>query len=276
MKITIASIVFLFATSMVSADDPGERDSLIIETVYAELGDTAVDVRIFVTCDDSVGYYNMPLSWNQLGDSSMAIYPSDVSYFYPITGWDHVWDSVLFAEQFIRMVGITNGGEPDPPLITDNNRLNCWILHFAVDSVTYPHIVLIDSTFDLMNGSLLFGLFGGVQSLVPVFTPGAIFYGITSDTESDGILPEDYYLLQNYPNPFNASATIEFTLPEESEIEISVYNILGQKVAVLFEGVKPPGQHTATWQAGDAPSGVYFARLEGAGKSRAVKMLLLR
>jgi hypothetical protein len=277
MKFLIILFVTLILGGIAFADDPGERDSVIIETVYAELGDTAADVRIYVTCDDSVGFYNMPLAWNSAGDSSTGIYPVNISYYYPITHWDHVWDSILIAEQFIRMVGMTNGGDIDPPLITDNYRWHCWTLHFAIDSMATSQIVLIDSTYDPINGSLLFGLFGGVLELVPYFTPGAIYYGITSNAGADNrVLPEEIALPQNHPNPFNASTTIEFTLPEAAEVRLSVYNILGQKVAVIFAGIKQAGAHSVTWDAGDVPSGVYFARLESGDQTRAIKMVLLR
>jgi len=89
-------------------------------------------------------------------------------------------------------------------------------------------------------------------------------------------LPEKFIFPQNHPNPFNASTTIEFILVEETEIELAIYNILGQKVAVLLNGHKMAGKHAVTWDAGVAPSGVYFARLESKGDSRTMKMLLLK
>ncbi len=91
-------------------------------------------------------------------------------------------------------------------------------------------------------------------------------------------LPKPIYieLLQNYPNPFNASTTIEFTLPEESEVELVVYDLLGRKVATLIEGTKPAGIHSIIWDAEDVQSGVYFARLESKDKVRNMKMVLLK
>jgi hypothetical protein len=175
------------------------------------------------------------------------------------------------------MVGMTNGGPPDPALITYNNRQHCWTLHFAVDSLTIPQVVLIDSTLDPVNGSLLFGLFGGVISFTPDFTSGAIFYGVTSEASGENrVLPDEFSLHQNYPNPFNASTNIEFTLPEAAHVDLSVYNILGQKVAVISKGLISPGQYSVVWDAGDEPSGVYFVRLDGDDFSKSLKMVLLK
>jgi len=277
MKYLLTLFAVMLFVSSAFADDPGARDSIIVETVYAELGDSTIDVRIYATCDDSVGYYILPLSWHAIGDSGAGIYPVDITYYYPITQWDYVWDSVLVAEQFIRMVGMTNGGDIDPALITYNARLHCWTLHFAVDSLATPQIVEIDSTLDPVNGSLLFGLFGGTISFPPDFTPGAIFYGVSSDIFDNNInLPRKPYLLQNHPNPFNASTTIEFMLPEEADVELSVYNILGQRVAILVDGRMEAGKHSFIWDGAVAPSGVYFVKLNTGSKSETIKALLLK
>ncbi len=89
-------------------------------------------------------------------------------------------------------------------------------------------------------------------------------------------LPKKFALLPNYPNPFNPSTTIRYILPAWSDIRIEIYNILGQKVATLFDGSKQAGYRTITWQADDYPSGVYFARLETEKRSENIKMVLLK
>jgi hypothetical protein len=94
--------------------------------------------------------------------------------------------------------------------------------------------------------------------------------------EIDNIKPTNLYFSQSYPNPFNASTTISYSLPEQSDVRIEIYNILGEKVAVLFEGSRKAGHHTVTWQAINNPSGVYFARLQARGHSDNVKMVLLK
>ena len=89
-------------------------------------------------------------------------------------------------------------------------------------------------------------------------------------------LPDRFTLLQNYPNPFNPSTTIRYSLPEQSDVLIEIYNILGQTVATLFDGNQQAGYHTITWQADDYPSGVYFARLEAGARLENIKMVLLK
>ncbi len=88
--------------------------------------------------------------------------------------------------------------------------------------------------------------------------------------------PDRFALLQNYPNPFNASTSIEFTLPEETELELAVYDLLGRKVAMLFEGVKSSGHHSITWNAGNFSSGIYFARITNDLDEKSIKLILLK
>jgi parallel beta-helix repeat protein len=89
-------------------------------------------------------------------------------------------------------------------------------------------------------------------------------------------LPERFALSQNHPNPFNPSTAISYSLPEHSIISLSIYNLLGRRVATIFEGVQQAGEHSVTWDASAFPSGVYFARLEAGGHSESVKMVLLK
>ncbi len=101
--------------------------------------------------------------------------------------------------------------------------------------------------------------------------------------ESEGTSrPTSFSLSQNYPNPFNASTLIEFDLPQVSEVSLEIYNILGQKVRVLIKERLSPGHKQIVWDGKDetrrdVASGVYFYRLEAAGKfAEAKKMILLR
>jgi len=89
-------------------------------------------------------------------------------------------------------------------------------------------------------------------------------------------IPGRIELYGNYPNPFNAATVIRYSLPVNSYVTLSVYNLLGQRVAVLFNGNQPAGEHSITWDASDFPSGIYFARLEVDDQSESIRMLLLK
>ncbi|GEM_PF-5395496 len=82
--------------------------------------------------------------------------------------------------------------------------------------------------------------------------------------------------LWNYPNAFNSSTEIKYYLPQEAEIKLEVFNLLGRKVDILYEGKKSKGYHIINWKAKDLPSGIYFCKLTSAGKSVIKKMTLLK
>jgi hypothetical protein len=89
-------------------------------------------------------------------------------------------------------------------------------------------------------------------------------------------IPRDYFLAQNYPNPFNPKTMIRFGLPEPSEVKLTIYNILGQVVAVPINGHLPAGYHRAVFETSDLASGVYFFGISTPKFSAIRKMVLLR
>jgi photosystem II stability/assembly factor-like uncharacterized protein len=92
----------------------------------------------------------------------------------------------------------------------------------------------------------------------------------TDVEEIETYIPESYTLKQNFPNPFNPTTTIEFALPFASDVKLSIYNILGQKVITLLNEQRSAGNHSVVWNATDSygsklSSGIYFYKLNAAG-----------
>jgi hypothetical protein len=92
--------------------------------------------------------------------------------------------------------------------------------------------------------------------------------------------PAEYVLYQNYPNPFNPVTSIKFSVPYESNVRISVYNVLGQKTAVLLDDVKNIGQHEISWNASGSSSGIYYysidaTSLDGKNSFNSIKKMVL-
>ena len=89
-------------------------------------------------------------------------------------------------------------------------------------------------------------------------------------------LPEKYTVMTCYPNPFNSSITISFSLEHQMHIKISIYDITGRLVEVLAEDSYSSGKHSIIWDAGELPSGVYFANLKTTDVSITEKLVLLK
>jgi len=89
-------------------------------------------------------------------------------------------------------------------------------------------------------------------------------------------VPESFELGQNYPNPFNPTTLITYTMPESGQVTIRVYNMLGQEMATLIDGVQDAGQHSVTFDASDLPAGVYLYVMQSGSFTQTNKMTLLK
>jgi hypothetical protein len=83
------------------------------------------------------------------------------------------------------------------------------------------------------------------------------------------VLPDKYELNPCFPNPFNPATTVSFSVPKQSDVEVSVYNVLGRRVAVLANKQFEAGQHLLHWQCDECASGIYLIRM----KTRDVQIL---
>jgi hypothetical protein len=99
--------------------------------------------------------------------------------------------------------------------------------------------------------------------------------------ESKSPTPSAFSLHQNYPNPFNPETSIGYTLNRATDVTITVYDLLGRKVATLVSGHLPAGEHLAFWNGTwdnnrIVPSGIYFCTMAGDGRVQTIKMVLMK
>jgi hypothetical protein len=85
-----------------------------------------------------------------------------------------------------------------------------------------------------------------------------------------------FVLEQNYPNPFNPSTNIKFNLPSSDFTNLSIYNMVGEKVSELVNEVIPAGEHNLNFNASNLPSGIYIAKLSAGTFNQTIKMTLLK
>ena len=94
---------------------------------------------------------------------------------------------------------------------------------------------------------------------VSIYLTGWIFFSSVEEQP----LPREWVINPIHPNPFNEVLSLSFVLPETEELNVSILNILGEKIAVLIEGEIPGGYHQIGWNAGGCSSGLYFIVWEG-------------
>jgi hypothetical protein len=131
-----------------------------------------------------------------------------------------------------------------------------------------------------------------------LFNGGNKFYYRLKQIDNDGtfkysdivevkVVPTQFELSQNYPNPFNPTTTIRFSLPQQTSLKINIYNMLGELVETIAEGIYEAGFHKVTFSAkggSSLPSGVYIYRMEGTYSSTGIgqsfvqskKMILIK
>ncbi len=99
---------------------------------------------------------------------------------------------------------------------------------------------------------------------------------VSADDPGSGFVPQNFSLSAAYPNPFNPTARIEFTLPVASEVRLEVYNMIGQRVAVLVDGFRAEGTHNVQFDGTGLASGVYIYRLQAGNHTAVNKMTLVK
>jgi outer membrane protein assembly factor BamB len=219
--------------------------------------------------DDTIGVWELAMGVMSrapvLNDGVLYLVErGNLSALNPMTG-DSLWSIAGYRFHYTP-VG-ANG-----LIFASNDTLTC-----AIDIYARKVVWSIDigGELSIANNSLYIATVDGW-----VYVYGDVLTDVEDDRRPPE-LPTDYHLSQNYPNPFNPSTTIEYRLPVRSEVELCIYNILGQRVRTLVSGPRSAGDHTVVWD-GTADSGrrvatgIYFYRLKTPGFVQTKKMVLVK
>ena len=131
-----------------------------------------------------------------------------------------------------------------------------------------------DETFTVSLGALPAGFSGDAQASVDVTVTDVT--DVTSAESFGDEIPEEFALDQNYPNPFNPVTTIAFALPETQHVRLAVYDLLGQQVRVLLDGILPAARYRIPFDASDLASGSYLYVLRTEKETAVKSMVLLK
>ena len=159
------------------------------------------------------------------------------------------------ADNVLGQADFTSGGALNPP---------------TASSFAYPNSMFVDNA----NNQIWVADAGNnrvVRYNVQIGLP------TTVNGNASGQTPTTYSLAQNFPNPFNPNTTITFALKNTEHATVEVYNLLGQKVATLFDGIATSGDRvTLVFNATNLPSGVYLYTLRSASSNQTKKMILMK
>jgi len=234
--------------------------------------------------------------------SAKAITRNNVPYDFDDTGVSMQFVGSVAGESPLLFVEYHNG-EPENIMFEDENPLvhapHRWVIAHAGGSFVnttisftgvsgsngidnpedysiYRRQQIGNGAFSKLNTSIdgeklsgtvtSFGEFLLAREDDPVSVNGNILAG----------LPEEFFLYQNYPNPFNPSTFIRYDIPQESHVLLEVYNVLGQRVAVLVDEIRQAGSYSAHFDAGSISSGIYIYRLKAGNNVLIRNMMLMR
>ncbi|KAA3615333.1 MAG: T9SS C-terminal target domain-containing protein [Calditrichaeota bacterium] len=144
-------------------------------------------------------------------------------------------------------------------------------LFYATDSLSFDSLgvshVMVDS-----SDNRIYGLVEHFSTLV--VRENLVVSSSKADDEKN-TAPSNFELKQNYPNPFNPITVINYQIPKQSEVELSIFNTLGQKVATLVTENQAAGTYNVTWNASGFASGIYLYKIETSGGFSQTKKLIL-
>jgi hypothetical protein len=215
------------------------------------------------------------------GIYQFVFYPTDLAF----------QDNILYVANSVGSLRIFNVYDPSNPTIMSNTStsarsievegnfayvLGNGLKFFDISDPYYPQLIdNYDPNFsmtgiDVKNGRIYTSAFDyGMMILQNDIT--------TYIEEEEVTIPEEFGLSQNYPNPFNPSTVIEFSLPEDvSNVKLTIYNTLGEKVADLVNTSLKAGEYSYQWNAQNVATGMYIYELRTEKFVSVKKMILLK
>jgi len=227
-------------------------------------------IDVYLQSESEISFICLPIAyeWNN------AI-PSEVVAGPALSDWDVVWSEIYEDPNYVLLLAWNDmGGENNDPLKTDSDHALIYQITLPNEDGLKASDIIITPTIDPRNGGMILGLTDGRTTIEPDFEAGININHISNSHKREA--PTNFSIIQNYPNPFNAQTSIKYTLIEQSNVMIHIYDLLGRKIETIMEGIKSTGEHQAIWQSKDQPSGIYFYRIQAGDYTEAKKMVLLR
>jgi len=190
------------------------------------------------------------------------------------------WESVLVEFQNAEITNISADGASNFGEISLDDGSGPTRVELEDGNNSYhngsgsPGTILVEvgATFDELIGIMYYSF--SHFKLVPRKDDDFVNY---TDVVDNNILPSSYNLDQNYPNPFNPSTTIQYSIPEAGNVNIAVFNILGQEVkTVLKNASQSAGTYRVVFDASNLPTGIYIYRIQVNDFVSTKKMILLK
>lgn len=276
----ILALLILVIPAMLLAADVGKPDAVRVGKVEF-ISETEVTVALEVVHDEELAAMDLPLTYSDgVTLTGVTFANTRVADFdEKIVNIDNENNRVNIG--LINMVYALKEQPTLKPAAGADNTVA--VLQFTIDNPTlesfeighykteapYHELMFVYNQYD--NGIPM------VRDLVPTLEDGVV----SLKGGPQAALPTTYELSQNVPNPFNPTTDVRFALPKAAMVNLTIYNVLGQRVTTLVDDYMNAGYQTVTWNGTDysgreVSSGVYFYRLSTEQFTDTRKMLLLK
>ena len=208
--------------------------------------------------EDATEYFYRVNAYNASGNSAYSNIDSGVTYMNTPTDLT----GTNIGTNKVELNWTDNSGNEDGYIIERHDGSVTVALFFvAIDTVAANIATFVDSNFT-SEVEYRYRVLGYNSKVSSDYSNEFVISLVGVDAENG--IPSNFELFQNYPNPFNPTTMIKFGVPEESNANIIIYNLLGEKVATLINKEVNAGYYEINWNASNNPSGVYLisVRLE--------------
>ena len=200
------------------------------------------------------------MNGNTLYDNKIIIYTAKYTYTTPTPPYNtnQVFDigGMILTLDF----GLTNDGIV--PVKSSDFDLHTPLKKYLYDNYNHMQIVTGKSATDT-------ALFGSIKS-------DLLSSIVTNYKMENNILPENFKLEQNFPNPFNPETSIRFSIANEQNVTLKIFDMQGKEAAVLINETLQAGNYTINWNAAQFASGVYYCRLQAGSYFETKRMILMK
>ena len=239
---------------------------------------------------DTAGVYQLGLTANEvpfsnlsvgIGDSNDTTLVSVYHQFTSVNSGNALTQNftLLKANSTISGRVTVQGSSPSSPIDVFGSSTDSANVKTTTDANGYYTLHVSDQiyNYNIYLGNTPIGYVFPNPVAHPGDTNVNIDLTLTTDVELvNSNIPKTYSLSQNYPNPFNPSTRIQYEIPKASFVHLTVYNVIGQKVAELVNNEQSPGKYSVTFNGNNATSGIYFYRIEAGSYVQTNKMILLK
>ena len=246
------------------------------EFTDCETSDANIDGNTVINILDVIQIINMVIGGSAREDFSSSA--AEVTYI------ENGENLLINIQSDVDVAGIQididNNSNYDIELI-DNSHIKTWFDNYNNNftMVAFDELML-NRAFDSRNITFIvknaFNLDSeNIEVVVSSLSGNEVFVEYNG-IDSNFTQPESFGLSKIYPNPFNPSTEIEFVLSDDAHVMLSVYDLNGKQVDVIFEGFQTSGLHSYRWNASDFPSGIYYVKLQFENQAQTMKATLVK